>query len=66
MEFPRQVVSRVPLMREVYQTDYMDDTRTLDVHICWLRCKVEDAPACPLRSALARLKTLLRTVGGLP
>ncbi len=49
MEFPGQVVSRAHLMRAVWQTDYLDDTRTLDVHICWLRRKVEDDPAHPRR-----------------
>jgi DNA-binding response OmpR family regulator len=34
-------------MREVWQTDYLGDTRTLDVHICWLRRKVEEDPARP-------------------
>ena len=49
MESPGQVVSRAHLMRTVWQTDYLDDTRTLDVHICWLRRKVEDDPAHPHR-----------------
>jgi len=42
-----QVVSRKMLMQQVWETDYMDDTRTLDVHICWLRRKVEDNPKIP-------------------
>jgi DNA-binding response OmpR family regulator len=49
MEFPDQVVSRAHLMRKVWQTNYLDDTRTLDVHICWLRRKVENDPAHPRR-----------------
>jgi DNA-binding response OmpR family regulator len=49
MQSPGQVVSRAHLMRTVWQTDYLDDTRTLDVHICWLRRKVEDNPAHPRR-----------------
>ena len=49
MESPGQVVSRAHLMKRVWQTDYLDDTRTLDVHICWLRRKVEDDPAHPRR-----------------
>ena len=49
MECSGQVVSRAHLMRTVWQTDYLDDTRTLDVHICWLRRKVEDDPAHPHR-----------------
>jgi DNA-binding response OmpR family regulator len=31
------VVSREQLMKEVWGTDFMGDTRTLDVHIHWLR-----------------------------
>lgn len=42
-----QVVSRATLMREVWETDYLGDTRTLDVHICWLRRKLETDPANP-------------------
>ncbi|MGC9521351.1 MAG: winged helix-turn-helix transcriptional regulator [Anaerolineae bacterium] len=34
---PETVVSREHLMKEVWGTDYMGDTRTLDVHIHWLR-----------------------------
>ena len=49
MESPGQVVSRAHLMKTVWQTDYLDDTRTLDVHICWLRRKVEDDPSHPRR-----------------
>jgi DNA-binding response OmpR family regulator len=36
-----QVVSRAHLMKEVWETDYLGDTRTLDVHIRWLRKKLE-------------------------
>jgi len=35
-------------MQEVWETDYMGDTRTLDVHIRWLREKIEDDPSHPL------------------
>ena len=47
MQHPGQVISRAKLMREVWQTDYLGDTRTLDVHICWLRQKLEKDPANP-------------------
>lgn len=47
MEHPGQVVTRKTLMRQVWETDYMGDTRTLDVHIRWLRRKVEDDPDTP-------------------
>ncbi len=50
-----EVVSRKRLMKEVWDTDYLGDTRTLDVHIRWLREKIEDDPSEP---------ALLRTVRG--
>ncbi len=34
---PEKVLSRAYLMQEVWGTDYLGDTRTLDVHIHWLR-----------------------------
>lgn len=47
MEQAGQLVTRKTLMRQVWDTDYMGDTRTLDVHIRWLREKVEDDPSTP-------------------
>ena len=49
MLHPDQVVSRSRLMKEVWETDYLGDTRTLHVHICWLRRKVEADPSKPRR-----------------
>ena len=49
MLHPGQVISRSRIMKDVWGTDYLDDTRTLDVHICWLRRKVEDDPSHPCR-----------------
>ena len=34
---PEETLSRARLMQEVWGTDYLGDTRTLDVHIHWLR-----------------------------
>jgi DNA-binding response OmpR family regulator len=42
-----QIVYRKTIMQEVWQTDYMGDTRTLDVHIRWLREHIEDNPSRP-------------------
>jgi DNA-binding response OmpR family regulator len=42
-----QVVTRKMLMQEVWETDYLGDTRTLDVHIRWLREKIEDNASKP-------------------
>jgi DNA-binding response OmpR family regulator len=42
-----KVVSRSELMQQVWNTEYLGDTRTLDVHICWLRQKIEENPRVP-------------------
>jgi DNA-binding response OmpR family regulator len=42
------VLSRKQIMKEVWDTDYLGDTRTLDVHIRWLREKIEDVPKAPV------------------
>lgn len=42
-----EVVTRTQLMREVWKTDYIGDTRTLDVHIRWVRELIEEDPANP-------------------
>jgi DNA-binding response OmpR family regulator len=47
MLHPGQVVSRASLMKYVWQTSYVDDTRTLEVHICTLRKKIESDPGDP-------------------
>ncbi|MBI4787554.1 MAG: response regulator transcription factor [Chloroflexi bacterium] len=44
-----QTITRKTLMKEVWETDFMGDTRTLDVHIRWVREKVEDNPSKPQR-----------------
>ena len=49
-----QTVTRKTLMKEVWETDYLGDTRTLDVHIRWVREKVEDNPSKPQRLITAR------------
>jgi DNA-binding response OmpR family regulator len=43
-----QVLTRRFLMKQVWQTDYMGDTRTLDVHIRWVREKIEPNPSKPI------------------
>ena len=42
-----KVVSRDRLMQEVWHTDDLTESRTLDVHIRWLRQKIEDNPRIP-------------------
>lgn len=47
MSRPGQVLTRKQLMKEVWETDYTGDTRTLDVHIHWVREKLGDVPGQP-------------------
>jgi DNA-binding response OmpR family regulator len=42
-----QVSSRKSIMQAVWETNYLGDTRTLDVHIRWLREKIEENPSRP-------------------
>jgi two-component system alkaline phosphatase synthesis response regulator PhoP len=42
-----RVLTRRQIMKEVWETDYLGDTRTLDVHISWLREKLEPQPRTP-------------------
>jgi two-component system OmpR family response regulator len=41
------VFSREQLLEKVWGYDYAGDTRTIDVHIRWLRQKIENDPAHP-------------------
>jgi DNA-binding response OmpR family regulator len=43
-----EVIERKSLFSQVWETDYTDDTRTLDVHISWLRRAVEVDPETPV------------------
>ncbi|MBI2996362.1 MAG: response regulator transcription factor [Candidatus Melainabacteria bacterium] len=47
MNNPRRVYSRDDLIERVWGLDYDGDTKTVDVHICWLRQKLEEDPARP-------------------
>jgi DNA-binding response OmpR family regulator len=55
MRNPGRVLTRREIMKAVWDTDYVGDTRTLNVHVRWLRLKIEDDPGQP---------RLLRTVRG--
>jgi DNA-binding response OmpR family regulator len=56
MQNQGKVLNRPEIIRRVWETDYVGDTRTLSVHIRWLRLKIEDDPNHP---------RLLRTVRGI-
>ena len=47
MDHHGEVVEREHLFKEVWETDYTGDTRTLDVHISWLRRAIELDPLKP-------------------
>jgi DNA-binding response OmpR family regulator len=47
MEQVGQVIEREALFSRVWETEYTGDTRTLDVHISWLRQAIEDDPRHP-------------------
>ncbi len=47
MNNPGKLLTRERLIREVWLTDYIGDTRTLDVHMSWLRHAIEPDPKKP-------------------
>ena len=49
-----RVLTRDTLIDRVWGSDYVGDTKTLDVHIKRLRSKVEDDPANPTRIVTIR------------
>lgn len=44
---PGDVITRAEFFDKVWGTDWLGDTRTLDVHIRWLREKIETDPGQP-------------------
>lgn len=56
IEHKGEVVERDVLFKKVWKTNYTGDTRTLDVHISWLRNAIEKDPRKP---------KLLNTIRGL-
>ena len=42
-----EVIGREELFKQVWETNYTGDTRTLDVHISWLRRSIETDPSHP-------------------
>jgi DNA-binding response OmpR family regulator len=56
MQHTGRTLTRKFLMETVWETDYMGDTRTLDVHVRWIRERIEENPSSP---------RYLRTVRGI-
>ena len=55
MQNQGKVLNRPEIYRQVWDTDFVEDTRTLSVHVRWLRLKIEVDPDHP---------RFLRTVRG--
>ncbi len=47
LKHPGEVIKRETLFKQVWDTAYTGDTRTLDVHISWLRKAIEVDPSNP-------------------
>ncbi|MDV2991317.1 MAG: Alkaline phosphatase synthesis transcriptional regulatory protein SphR [Chroococcidiopsis sp. SAG 2025] len=47
MTYPRRVWSREQLLDQVWGADFVGDSKTVDVHIRWLREKLEKDPSHP-------------------
>jgi len=47
MRRPGEVLQRDELFKKLWETDYLGDTRSLDVHISWLRQAIETDPRHP-------------------
>ena len=47
LEHPRQVLSRDQILERIWGNDYFGDTKTVDVHIRWIREKIEQDPSSP-------------------
>jgi len=50
----RQMLSREFILERVWGWDYIGDSRTVDVHVRWLREKIEPDPASPTRIVTVR------------
>jgi two-component system alkaline phosphatase synthesis response regulator PhoP len=49
LRHPNQVIRRDRLLNEVWGYDSLPNTRTVDVHVGWLRRQIEPDPANPVR-----------------
>ncbi len=53
-EHRRQMLSRENILGRVWSWEFIGDTRTVDVHISWLRQKLELSPSHPTRIVTVR------------
>ena len=54
MQHPRRVWSREKLLERIWGVDYFGDSKTVDVHIRWLREKLEENPSEPIHIKTVR------------
>jgi DNA-binding response OmpR family regulator len=54
MQHAGQILTREFLMQEVWDTHYTGDTRTIQVHMSWLRSKIEQDSNNPQRILTVR------------
>jgi len=54
MRHPGRVFTREQLLQDVWGYDYEGGERTVDVHVRWLRQKIEPDPSAPLRIKTVR------------
>ena len=54
MQHPKRVWSREQLIEQVWGVDYIGDSKTVDVHIRWLREKIETNPSEPEKLVTVR------------
>jgi two-component system phosphate regulon response regulator PhoB len=47
MTYPKRVWDREQLIENIWGADFLGDTKTVDVHIRWLREKLEKDPSNP-------------------
>ena len=51
---PGRAFTRDQILNQIWGYDFVGDTRTVDVHIRWLRQKIEDVPGRPARLITVR------------
>jgi DNA-binding response OmpR family regulator len=51
---PARVFTREQLLSQIWGYEFAGDTRTVDVHVRWLRQKIEDEPSAPRRLVTVR------------
>ncbi len=49
-----RTISRELVLQQVWGYEYVGDSRTVDVHVRWLREKIEDDPSLPVRIVTIR------------